>query len=256
MTPQETHLQSLLEQLRTRLLVMCVTVEEAVADACAALCEGNAELANAVIDADSSIDELENEVDDMALSLMARSQPVARDLRFVVSALRMVVDLERIGDEATAIAERTLLLREAPQLPAPALTRQMIDTAQKALHDAIIAFREGDASLALQVCRGQDDIVQLEVHLLQNVMRDLTETTNRTDVTGWATLHAILIARSLSRIFGRASNIAEHCYFMKQGVSIKHKKAKMPDHRDGEHQSNPEKGGNLTAAPLLVPYNT
>jgi phosphate uptake regulator len=81
----------------------------------------------------------------------------------------------------------------------------------------------------------------LEVHLLQNVMRDLADTTGRTDAIVWATLHATLIARSLSRIFGRASNIAEHCYFMKQGVIIKHKKTIMPDRRDEEHQGNPEK---------------
>ena len=225
MTPQETYLQSLLEQLRTRLLVMCVTVEEAVANARAALYGGDVKLANAVIDADSIVDALENEVDEMALSLMARAQPVARDLRFVVSALRMVIDLERIGDEAAAIAERVLLLRDTPQLPAYEFVERMMDMARNALHDSIIAFREADAALALQVCRGKDDIVQLEVHLLQNIMRDTTGMTSKTKSAGGSILHAVLIARSLSRIFGRASNIAEHCYFMQQGVSIKHKRA-------------------------------
>ena len=231
MTPQETHLQSQMEQLRTRLLIMCVTVEEVVANACTAFCDGNVELAHAVIDADSGIDALENEVDEMALCLMARSQPVARDLRFIVSALRMAIDLERIGDEAVAIAERALLFREMSKLPAIDLKRQMISMAQNALHDAIVAFREEDVPLALKVCRGQDDIVQLEVHLLQKVMLDLAGMADRIDTAGWAALHAILIARSLSRIFGRASNIAEHCYFMKQGVSIKHKKAEIPGRR-------------------------
>lgn len=203
---------------------MCAKVETVVADACTALCEGNAELASAVIDAESGIDELEDEVDEMALSLMARSQPVARDLRFVVSALRMVIDLERIGDEAAAIAERALLLRNTPELPVFTLMRRMVDMAQSTLHDAITAFREEDVSKALQVCRRKNDIVQLEVHLLQTVMSNLAKTTDKPDGTGWSTLHAILVARSISRICGRASNIAEHCYFMKQGVSIKHKK--------------------------------
>lgn len=229
---QETYLHSLLEQLRTRLLMMCVRVEETVVNACTALCDGNETLASAVIDADSSIDELENEVEEMALSLMVRSQPVARDLRFVVSAQRMVVDLERIGDEAVAIAERVLLLRGIPQLPAFGLMRQMMDMAQRSLHDAIIAFRDGDTSLALRLCRGTDDIVQLEVHLLQHVMRDLGGAAGRTETTAWPALHAILVARSLSRIFGRASNIAEHCYFMKKGVSIKHKALNVQDKFD------------------------
>lgn len=229
MAQHETHLQYLLEQLRIRLLVMCVTVEEVVTHACTALRDSNVELANAVIDADSKIDALENEVDEMALSLMARSQPVARDLRFVVSSLRMVVDLERIGDEAAAIAERVLLLQDAPHPHVSALMQQMLELAKQALHDAIAAFREEDVSKALQLCRNKDDIVQLEVHLLQKLMHNLTETTNVKGDAGWPTLHTILIARSLSRIFGRASNIAEHCYFMNQGVSIKHQKAAIPD---------------------------
>ncbi len=221
---QETRLQVLLEELRTRLLVMCVTVEEAVADSCAALRAGDMNLANAVIDADSGIDGLENEVDEMALSLMARSQPVARDLRFVVSALRMVIDLERIGDEAAAIAERTLLLQDFSRPPAFELMRQMTEMAQKALHDATTAFREEDSALALEVCRGKDDIVQLEVRLLQKVIVTLAENARGAD-SAWPALHVILIAHSLTRIFSRASNIAEHCYFMKEGVSIKHRKA-------------------------------
>lgn len=223
MTQQETHWQSLLEQLRTRLLVMGVAVEEALAGACAALEANNVELANAVIDADSNIDALENEVDDMALSLLARAQPVARDLRFVVGTLRMVVDLERVGDEAANIAERVLLLQDSPRPPAFDLMRRMMEMARNALRDALIAFREEDVPLALLVCRGKDDMVQLEVRLLQQVMRDLAGGADKNGDAGWAALHAILIARSLSRVAGRASNIAEHCYFMKQGMSIKHR---------------------------------
>lgn len=226
MTLQETHLQYQLEQLRIRVLVMCVTVEEVVTHACAALRDGNVELAKAVIDADSKIDELENEVDEMALSLMARSQPVARDLRFVVSALRMVIDLERIGDEAAAVAERVLLLQDTPYPEISERMIEMMELAKKALHDAVVSFREEDEELALYVCRNKDDILQLEVHILQNLMQNLAEnTTKEKNDTGWPTLHAILIARSLSRIFGRASNIAEHCYFMKQGISLKHQKS-------------------------------
>ena len=229
MKPQETHLQSLLEQLRTRLLVMCVRVEEVVGNACVALNENNPQLARAVIKADSDIDALENEVDEMALSLMARSQPVARDLRFVVSTLRMVVDLERVGDEAAHIAERVLLLQDSPRPPAFDLMRQMMELARNALHDAITAFREEDVPLALHVCDCKKDILQLEVSLLQKVMQSFAGNASGKDDAGWPALHAILIARSLSRIFGRASNIAEHCYFMKQGVSIKHRKTDDPD---------------------------
>jgi phosphate transport system protein len=225
---KETQLQYLLEQLRTRLLVMCVTVEEAVENACVALCQDNVARAEAVIEHDSKVDELENEIDEMALSLMARTQPVARDLRFVISSVRMVVDLERIGDEAASIAERAVLMQSLPKFPEFAQLEDMMHMAQKALHDAIAAFRDGNAALALQICRGDDDITQMEMHLIQNLMDRLTLEGSKPGVGGVCIMHVILIARALNRIFRRASNIAEHCYFMQQGVSIKHKKAAMP----------------------------
>ena len=224
---KETQLQYLLEQLRTRLLVMCVIVEEALENACVALCQDNVARAEAVIEHDGKVDALENEIDEMALSLMARTQPVARDLRFVVSTVRMVVDLERIGDEASSIAERAVLMQSLPKFPEFAQLENMMHMAQKALHEAIAAFREGNAALALQICRGDDDITQMEIHLIQNLMERLTSGEANPGVGGWCIMHAILIARALNRIFRRASNIAEHAYFMVEGVSIKHRKVKM-----------------------------
>jgi phosphate transport system protein len=220
----ETQLQYLLERLRTRLLVMCVTVEEAVENACVALCQDNAARAEAVIEHDSKVNELENEIDDMALSLMARTQPVARDLRFVVSAVRMVIDLERIGDEATSIAERAVLMQAMPRFPEFVQLEAMMRVAQKALHEAIAAFRDGNTGLALQICRGEDDITQMEMRLIQNLMDRLANGDSTPGAGGWCIMHAILIARALNRIFRRASNIAEHAYFMAEGVSIKHRK--------------------------------
>ena len=227
---KETQLQYLLEQLRTRLLVMGVTVEEAVESACAALCQNNVARAEAVIEHDSKVDDLENEIDDMTLSLMARTQPVARDLRFVVSAVRMVIDLERIGDEAASIAERTILMQALPRFPEFAQLEEMMRMAQKALHDAIAAFRDGNAPLALQICRGDgdDDITQKEIHLIQKLMERLTREDSNPGIKAVCIIHAILIARALNRIFRRAANIAEHTYFMVEGISIKHKKVDAP----------------------------
>jgi phosphate transport system protein len=180
--------------------------------------------AEAVIEHDSKVNELENEIDDMALSLMARTQPVARDLRFVVSALRMVIDLERIGDEAASIAERAVLMQAMPRFPEFAQLEKMMRMAQKALHEAIAAFRDGDTGLALQICRGEDDITQMEMHLIQKLMDRLTQAGLDPGSGVMSILYVILIARALNRIFRRASNIAEHAYFMVEGVSIKHKK--------------------------------
>jgi len=226
---KETQLQYMLEQLRTRLLVMCVTVEEAVENACVALCRKNVARAEAVIEHDRKVNELENEIDDMALALLARTQPVACDLRFVISAVRMVIDLERIGDEAASIAERAILMQNLSDFPEFAQLEDMMRVAQRALHLTVSAFREGDTALALQVCRGDDDIVQMEMHLIQNLMERLTSGESNPGAGGWCIMHSILIARSLSRIFRRATNIAEHTYFMVDGVSIKHRKVDMPE---------------------------
>jgi len=239
---RETQLQYLLEQLRTRLLVMCVTVEEAVEHACAALCQDNVARAEAVIEHDSKVDELENEIDEMALSLMARTQPVARDLRFVVSAVRMVIDLERIGDEAASIAERAVLMQASPRFPEFAQLEAIMRVAQKALYEAIAAFRDGNAKRALYICRGEDDITQMEIHLIQNLMDRLTKEASAPGSGGWCIMHVILIARALNRIYRRASNIAEHAYFMVEGVSIKHRKvdarARYVAHRQCEQQQS------------------
>jgi len=228
---KETQLQYLLEQLRTRLLVMCVTVEEALENACIALCRNNVARAEAVIEHDGKVDELENEIDDMALSLLARTQPVARDLRFVVSAVRMVVDLERIGDEAVNVAERAVLMQDLPRFPEFRQLEEMLRMAQKALHEAIAAFRAGDAARALHICRGDEDVTQMEMRLIHDLMERLSNEEVRPGVGGWCVMHAILIARAVNRIFRRASNIAEHAYFTVEGVSIKHKKVEIREKR-------------------------
>ena len=111
---QANYLQQLLVTLRTRLLVMCASVGIALEEAGKALAANDPGRAAAVIESDAAIDALENEIDEMALRLLARSQPVAGDLRFVVTSLRMVVDLERIGDEAVSMSEQAILMQNMP----------------------------------------------------------------------------------------------------------------------------------------------
>lgn len=221
MTTQETHLQHMLVTLRTRLLVMCAATGLALDDACKALMEGDVGRASAVIDGDASINALENEIDDRALSLLARTQPVACDLRFVVSALRLVVDLERIGDEAASIAERTILMQGMGPLPLLNDMKMLMDTARGLYNDAVTAFRENDKTLALRVSRGDDDATQMEVRIIQGVMQN-----PRMDPQ--MAIHTILIMRSLNRVWRRSANIAEHVYFVLDGISIKHKQIILP----------------------------
>lgn len=241
MTKQETHLEQMLVSLRTRLLVMCASTGIAFENACTALVNRNVGAATAVMNGDSIVDALENEIDAKALSLLARTQPVARDLRFVISTLRMVVDLERIGDEAQNIAERTIVMQDLPPSPVMDEVKSFIALAQKAYNDAVTAFRDGNVQLALEICRNDLDGSQLEVHILQNIMNHLTASPPR--INPYVAMHIILITRSVSRVWGRASNIAEHAYFTVEGVSLKHRrlteKGPLPDPVDPPATSGP-----------------
>lgn len=226
MNGRETQLQQMLTRLRTKILVMSATVGIAVDEACAALVEGNIGRAGAVVDGDAAIDDMENEIDELALALLALNQPVAQDLRFVVAALRMVIDLERIGDEAATIAERVIIL----QTPLPQV---VMSTVSVLMHSAstlykysVESFRAGDAARALELCRNDDEITQQEVAALQNLMDYFCSIPPAEGGIGqsYAGMHGILICRSLSRICRRSANIAEHAFFIAKGLNLKHKK--------------------------------
>jgi phosphate transport system protein len=223
MNEKKTQLQKGIAQLRTHFLVMCATVGIAVDEACIALTTGNIGRASAVVDGDSAVDALENEIDEMALSLLARYQPVAYDLRFIVATLRMVIDLERIGDEAASIAERAIVLHEL--LPEPVLSAvgRLMATAIANYKKAVEAFRTADTGQALDICRSEDETTQMEVAALHRIMDCFCSDGGR-DGGGRAYIgmHGILICRSLTRICCRLSNIAEQTYFIAEGVNIKH----------------------------------
>lgn len=215
-----TRLEHDLAHLRARLLLMSAAAGIAVDDACEALASGNLGRAESVIAGDASIDALENEIDDLAMTLLARNQPVAQDLRFVIAALRMVTELERIGDEASDIAERVLILRG--QLPVAALTavRGLMESAVELYAESMAAFRNSDPKAALRMCRTEDEHAQMEMQALQSLV-EMHGPASSMDVSV-AAMHGILISRSLHRICRRAANIAEQTYFMLQGVNIKH----------------------------------
>ena len=206
--------------LRTRLLVMSAAVGIALDESFRALDERSPALAAAVIDGDNVIDDLEDEIDEQALCLLARTQPVARDLRFVVGALRMVADLERIGDEAVSIAEQAILLQDLGQRPEmPEELRRMLRRTRAAFDMAEEAFRNHDGSVALRMRDEDDDAVQSEVLVIHRLMERLTSTAGSDP--HWV-MHYILVVHSLSRIWRRAVNVAEHVHFITQGQSLKH----------------------------------
>lgn len=218
---QANYLQQLLVTLRTRLLVMCASVGIALEEAGKALVSNDPGRAAAVIESDVAIDALENEIDEMALRLLARSQPVASDLRFVVTSLRMVVDLERIGDEAVSMAEQATLMQDMPGFSVIPHVRELYVSAREAFENAVRVFRENDAQGALLMSRGDDEAVQTEVRIIQGLMEGLSDP--QSNLEPHQAMHIILVTRSLTRIWRRSVNIAEHVYFISRGESLKHK---------------------------------
>lgn len=218
---QANYLQQLLVTLRTRLLVMCASVGIALEEAGKALAANDPGRAAAVIESDVSIDALENEIDEMALRLLARSQPVASDLRFVVTSLRMVVDLERIGDEAVSMAEQAILMQDMPGFGVIPHVRELYAGAREAFENSVRVFRENDAQGALAMSRGDDEAVQNEVRIIQGIMECLSDP--KCSLEPHLAMHIILVTRSLTRIWRRSINIAEHVYFISRGESLKHK---------------------------------
>jgi len=213
----------MLTQLRTKLLMMGAAVGIALDEACSAMEEGNAVRAAEVVDGDAAINAMENEIDELALSLLVRNQPVAQDLRFVVGALRMVIDLERIGDESASIAERTIALEKS--LPEGVLraTGILMRSAIAMYVQTIDAFRTANKAAALKLCRVEDEIAQQEIAALQHVMEYFCgEPDGCRKGTSYQGMNGILICRSLNRICRRCSNIAEHTYFIVEGINIKH----------------------------------
>lgn len=214
----ERHFDEELKELKQKLLQMASLAEESIAKSVKALVERDKKLADAVIDSDEVLNLLEIEIDELCLRLLALRQPIATDLRFITSALKINSDLERIGDLSVNIAERSLDLIEEPLLKPLIDIPRMAQLAQKMVKDSLDAFVNRDAELARDVCRRDDEVDQLNHQifreLLTYMMQDPTTITRSVDL--------ILVGRHLERIADHATNIGEDVVYMVKGKTIKH----------------------------------
>ncbi len=217
---QESYIQQLVVSLRTRLLVMGASVEIAVDNMHKAVSSLDVGTAQAVIENDDTIDALENEIDESALALLARAQPVARDLRFVVSALRMVVDMERVGDEASSICSQVLLMADAGKEQVTDLAGRHMTSSINAFRQAMAILRSNDYEAALTMKATDDEALQSEVATIERLMKLLKCGDEGMDPV--LVMHLILMVHSLTRIWRRSANIAGHVYFASLGDSLKH----------------------------------
>jgi phosphate transport system protein len=210
--------ESELAKLRERLLLMGAKVEEIIKGSMRALLERDSDLANKMIQADRRINQLELAIDQTCLQILARRQPVASDLRFITIAMKLVTDLERIGDLAVNLCERVLELNEEPPLKPYVDLPRMSEEAQQMVHDALDAFVESNAEKADAVIR-QDATVdayymQIFRELLTYMMEDTRNIFRATRLQS--------IAKYLERIGDHATNVAEMVIFMVRGQDVRH----------------------------------
>ena len=207
-----------LHDLRQRILTMGGLVELMIADSVRALVERDTPLAERIIALDHEVNTHEVAIDEKCLELLARRQPAARDLRFITLALKIVTDLERIGDQCANIAKRSRELNtEAPLKPYIDIPR-MAQRAAGMVKEALDAFVRGDDELAIKVC--QDD--QMVDDLNQQIQRELYTYMVEDPATISRAMKLTYIAKYLERIADHATNIAEMVFFMVKGKDIRH----------------------------------
>ena len=213
-----------LRELRAHLLAMGARCERSVQLALEAYLEGSAELCEEVRQLDRRIDADEMESDNLALRILALRQPVAHDLRLLMTAFKLVTDLERIGDEAVNIAERAEETpAESKAVPHPHL-RAMADHTQQMLRDALDAFVEADLERADSV-RVRDDLVD---ELYGKVLGEMKAFMAQHPESIPASLGVINVAKYLERIADHATNIAEEVIFMVAGNDVRHEYTQRP----------------------------
>lgn len=213
------HFEKELEGLKTNLIKMASFAEEAVGSSIKALLNQNLELAKSIIDNDQRINALEIENDNAIIDLLALQQPVAIDLRFILSAQKINNDLERIGDHAVNIAESTVAIVETqPQEPLLHLPA-MATIAQEMLRNAIDGFIHNDPSLGEAVLRQDDQIDELNRKMVQDVLQVMKKDPNLIE----GGMELIRVSRNLERVADLATNIAEEVIFIAKARSVKHR---------------------------------
>jgi len=222
MTQAKTHTdreyENQLTVLRERLLLMTGRVEEMIADAVRALVSRDERLARETIEKDHQVNRDEMECDQMCLTLLARRQPMGSDLRFITLALKMVTDLERIGDLAVNVCERVIDLMAFSQLKPYRDIPLMADRVQRMIREASDAFVNGNESLAQQVI-AQDDEVD---RLYDQVFSEILEIMRRDPGVLEPAIHIQSVIKYLERMADHATNLAEEVIYMLRGRDVRH----------------------------------
>ncbi len=211
-------LEEEISKLKKMLFEMAASAEEMIAKSIKALQENNMILAEEVIKSDDKVNEMEIEIDNQCIRILALFHPEAEDLRTVTMIMKINNDLERIGDHAVNIAEKTLYLADKPPVKPLIDIPKMAEKAIEMLQESLDSFVNKDAALAIKVCKKDDEVDALEPQIVRELITYMISDPKTID----RALTLIFIARALERVADLATNIAEDTYYIASGKILKH----------------------------------
>ncbi len=217
----ERHLDKDLTMLNTNLLKMATMAEEAIIKSTEALKSRDKDMANSVIQNDARVDELENVIEEHAIELLALKQPLAGDLRFITTGMKINAELERIADLAVNIAERVVETADQPLLKPLIDIPKLSKIAQKMVKDSIDAFVEKDKNKAKDVIFSDPEADKFRNAIQEELINEYMVKDGKTSIRA---VPLLLVARHLERICDHATNIAEDVIYMVKAKVVKHKK--------------------------------
>ena len=212
------HFETELQALKNRLLGMGALVEERVHQAMQALMERRVEAAEAIVAGDAEVNDLQIEIDDRCLKLLALQNPMASDLRLITAAMKINADLERIGDQAVNIAENAVKVAAAPPLRPIIDLPRMAEIAEAMTRDSLDAFVRRDAELARDILARDDEVDALKDQIFRVLLTHMMADPGTIE----RALGLILVSRNLERIADHATNIAEDVIFVVEAKDVRH----------------------------------
>jgi phosphate transport system protein len=214
----QRHFHEELEALKQRLLAMGGLVEDQIRRVMRALIERDDALAQEVIERDQQVNAYDLEVDETCVSLLALHQPAAGDLRFITTAMKIVTDLERMGDQAVNIAQRVLELNREPQLKPYIDLPRMAEKAQRMVKESLDAFVARDTELARKVCAEDAEVDALKDQMFRELLTFMMEDAR----TIPRAIRLILISRFIERVADHATNVAEMVIYLVDAKMVRH----------------------------------
>ncbi len=229
MGTQLRHFEQELEQLKNKLLAMSTLVESAIHRSITAVVQKDRKLAEEVLRSERRVNQMEIEIDDQAISLLALQQPMAGDLRLITSAIKINTDLERMGDLAVNIAQRALALVDEPMVQPPIDIPYLAGLVQSMVRKALDAFVAKDADLAGNVLASDDAVDDLRTAFFHELISFMQRKPG--NITQGLSL--LSIVRNLERIADHSTNLAEDVLFYVQGVDVRHHSESFPGRAAG-----------------------